>query len=222
MNALTSQIKRPRSTFISGQNICIHTHAADASSRLSIHHETGDMGNQSTEVLDDTSMSPDIPKPKRPRTAYNLFFKDQQEKINQMKLLYKNKSVNAAAIVSVCWKELSPSVKAKYHEMAADDKFRYYEEKSNYEKYMESIKAEAMSQQSGTDHGKGTKATSRDLCDDVQSDDEVRLSQETDDSCQRRNQSTQVSYSPYSCQSIARLASQLDKASIDFLIKALK
>ena len=85
------------------------------------------------EFYDDVSAYQRPATPKRPRTAYNLFFRDQQEKINEMKALFRNKSVNAAAIVSVCWKELRPDKKAYYCILASEDKLRYYREKDEYQ-----------------------------------------------------------------------------------------
>ena len=69
------------------------------------------------------------PKPKRPRTAYNLFFRDNQEKITQMRHHYKKKTLNAAKIVSIWWNEVDPSIKVQYHEIAMEDKYRYCNEK---------------------------------------------------------------------------------------------
>ena len=147
-----------------------------------------------------------------------------------MKQLYGTKSVNAAAIVSVCWKELPPHEKARYHKMAADDKFRYYNEKGEYEKTLKRIKAE-MKEPNCMNSTMTTRFAY------------VESPQETAASCPSPplpqaeprshvecvpmppcvdEQGKEIDLPPYSSQSIAFLASKLDASSIDFLIKALK
>ena len=150
-----------------------------------------------------------------------------------MKCLYGTKSVNAAAIVSFCWKELSPEEKARYHKMAADDKFRYYEEKGEYERRLKRTKVEAKQRSllNATWDGQGPKPPES-LRSCKSSSFELRSS----GSAKRRlvamlqkqrshveeEQRQAIVVPPYSRESIAHLASKLDTSSIDFLIKALK
>lgn len=83
------------------------------------------------------------PKPKRPRTAYNLFFKEQQDKIKELNLYrLDKKALNIPAVVSECWKKMTPSMKIKYDQLAAEDKFRYYNEKIVYQSYLEQQKSD--------------------------------------------------------------------------------
>lgn len=75
--------------------------------------------------------------PKRPRTAYNLFFREQRERLKHMDVYtcYKSRSkgsgsftqqqqtINVPVIVSFCWKAMSPAQKVRYDQMAANGKF---------------------------------------------------------------------------------------------------
>lgn len=151
-----------------------------------------------------------------------------------MKRLCGTKSVNAAAIVSMCWRALSPEEKALYHKMAADDKFRYYKEKGEYERGLKRTKVEAKEHNSlnATWDGKGPglsgplrpckssslfahRESGSAKCSLVAMLQEQRSSRGEE---QRRA----IVVPPYSGESIAHLASKLDASSIDFLIKALK
>lgn len=144
-----------------------------------------------------------------------------------MKKLYGTKSVNAAAIVSVCWKGLPPQEKALYHKLAADDKFRYYNEKSEYEGRLKHIKAE-MKETRFTNPvamvPKGpaspeASSLSQPVPRDIAECDMTILP--SPQLC-GEDLETEVYVSEYSRHSIALVASKLDDASIDFLIKALK
>lgn len=149
-----------------------------------------------------------------------------------MKKLYGTKSVNAAAIVSMCWRELSPQEKSSYHKMAADDKFRYYQEKSDYENHLKCIET-AMAEKHFTNAnistglmGRASTRASPSLpC-------HPRAKASLSEPCEISilpsprlvvlEQEKEIYVPPYSRRSIALLASRLDDASINFLIKVLK
>ena len=165
-----------------------------------------------------------VPKPKRPRTAYNLFFRDQQEKINQMKIVYRNKSVNAAAIVSMRWRKLTPAEKSHYHKMAADDKLRYYNEKTAYHKYVEALESGHRLGPSNDEEGilvthEDETMTSNFHCKTL-GDCNNHFTPQKSPIADR--QYHPIFVPPFSRESIEVLACQLDAKSIDFLIKALK
>lgn len=69
-------------------------------------------------------------KPKRPRSAYNIFisecFQEAKDGPSQVKL----KTVNEN------WKNLSSSQKQVYIQLANDDKIRYYNEMKSWEEQM--------------------------------------------------------------------------------------
>ena len=151
-------------------------------------------------------------KPKRPRTAFNLFFKDQQQKIKAMNL---DSSINAPKLISNLWKtKTPPSVRAFYFSLAAKDKFRYYQEKSDYEDHLKRREEES--------HQDSTSLNNEDL----------------DLPCSRGNSAKSLPYGvcqlgagfPPACivdplctpRSIAVLAEKLDRDSIHFLIRAFK
>ena len=151
-----------------------------------------------------------VSKPKRPRTAYNLFFRDQQERINAIRQ-HNPKASNTAAAVSVYWKNLPASQKAVYFQMATEDKFRYYKQKEEYEQYLERLKekiqAEAMVAEVAPEAVAPEDWRVPEVI--VIRDDDISVEAEVD-------------VPPYSSQAIALLASKLDQQSINFLIKALK
>jgi HMG (high mobility group) box len=82
-----------------------------------------------------------LKKPKRPLTAYNFFFKDQREKIQQeginSPIIYSHKSnghKGLVTIVSSRWQQLSPSIKQHYDALALADRKRYNDEMVHYNK----------------------------------------------------------------------------------------
>ena len=151
-----------------------------------------------------TVPSSGIAKPKRPLTAYNLFFQDEQKKINSTK---EKKPVglaeNTAKLVSLGWETISPERKAYYFQLANEEKFRYYNEKSECNDKVELIDS----------NGKGISSVDTEGNDVVPLEWKVHDGQAHDDS---------IAGSSYSHASIALLASKLDAESIEFLIKALK
>jgi len=161
--------------------------------------------------------------PKRPRTAYNLFFRDQQEKISIMKQ-HDPTSSNSAAAVSVSWKELPPNEKAKYFQMAADDKFRYYNEKTEY--INNSMKNSVDGEKYGSTRGKAMEPSANLKCEETNPTpyhpDEQSSSRKDaahgHDTLLLRDDGVPF----YSRESIALLASKLDAKSIDFIIKVFK
>lgn len=87
---------------------------------------------------------PEVPKPKRPRTSYNLFFKNEQEKLQRLILEGKCgiKRSNIANSISESWKNITPSVRLHYDQLAAEDKFRYMNERIEYKSYIEKRKTQ--------------------------------------------------------------------------------
>ena len=79
---------------------------------------------------------PRVPKPKRPCTAYNLFFRDQYKKLESVG---KNRKV-MAAMISASWKAITPSMRLYYDQMVASDKIRYMNERIEYRNYLELVK----------------------------------------------------------------------------------
>eukprot|EP00977_Amphora_coffeiformis_P009409 scaffold2179_cov165-Amphora_coffeaeformis.AAC.13 len=77
-------------------------------------------------------------KPKRPLTAYNIFFRDERQRLLETLPVLKNvKSKKAhgkisfpdlAKRISREWKRISPASKVHYCELACHDKLRYYRE----------------------------------------------------------------------------------------------
>lgn len=69
-------------------------------------------------------------KPKRPRSAYNIYiaerFQEHKDGTSQVKL----KTINEN------WKNLSSSQKQVYIQLANDDKIRYYNEMKSWEEQM--------------------------------------------------------------------------------------
>lgn len=180
---------------------------------------------------DHRAILPDCPhavmsKPKRPRTAYNLFFRDQQEKINELKVLYNNKSVNSAAIVSECWKSLTPSRKAYYHKLACDDKIRYYNQKNDYNRSAEDAQAVLPEERAGNQAVALESVQIRPRVEEQASYESEAV--RPIEASAVGTAGNQIYETPlydvpsYSSESIARLASQLDADSIEFLIKAFK
>lgn len=70
-------------------------------------------------------------KPKRPLTAYNIFFKDKRQEI-----LRRGSSGGFAALarnIAGMWKLVSPETKAQYLSRAAEDKQRYQREMAQWQ-----------------------------------------------------------------------------------------
>jgi hypothetical protein len=68
---------------------------------------------------------------KRPRSSYAFFMKDSRQQIAE-----SNPDKNPRELMSyiaAAWKSISESDKAKFNEMAAEDKKRYEEEKKSAE-----------------------------------------------------------------------------------------
>jgi len=99
---------------------------------------------KNTETTVDVRIRP-IPgmgvKPKRPRTAYNLFFKDQQANSKAMRqagaVTAGHGSQDMSSLISECWKNISPSQRMHYNRLAVEDKFRHYREKAEYRERMD-------------------------------------------------------------------------------------
>ena len=87
-------------------------------------------------------------KPKRPLTAYNIFFREERQRLLETLPVLKNvKSKKAhgkisfpdlAKRISCEWKRISPSSKVHYCELACKDKMRYYREMEEWRAYRSS------------------------------------------------------------------------------------
>lgn len=154
----------------------------------------------------------DVPKPKRPRTAYNLFFRDCQEKINAIRLYNPNASRSASDISQV-WQELPAIKRAVYVRLATEDKFRYYQEKEAYEEYIECLKQRVQEEDEAE--------IVRDMRVSDSMPEDWRVPEAIDVSHDRAAYEEDLDPT-YSSQAIALLASKLDQQSIDFLVKVLK
>nr|XP_012618285.2 transcription factor A, mitochondrial [Microcebus murinus] len=69
-------------------------------------------------------------KPKRPRSAYNIFVSESFQEAKDSSSQAKLKSINEN------WKNLSSSEKQVYIQLAKDDKIRYYNEMKSWEEQM--------------------------------------------------------------------------------------
>ena len=148
--------------------------------------------------------------------------------------------VNVAKMISDSWKKATPSVRVYYHELAAKDKFRYYNEKNEYGIYQNRLRNQASKRESTTSPPSPTTCPDLDIPPSFPAphDDDVVCQQLAISSTvlpiprarqlQRNCMPTTVHdpefvEGPYcSKRAIADLASQLDDASIDFLIRAFK
>ena len=185
--------------------------------------------------LDRKTCPPDnasVLKPKRPRTAYNLFFKDQLKKLNVGKGDGQLSSKAAPTLVSRKWAMAPTSEKCRYYQLAAHDKFRYCNEKIEYNSFMERLRTE-------TRQIREMHATH--IPEAASHDEDNKHSESSEDASETQAQvqsygslhprptvpfislqEAQDTTRPYSRESIAFLASKLDDRSIDFLIRALK
>lgn len=140
-----------------------------------------------------------VVKPKRPRTAYNIFFRDEQKRMKSMKKDGNGATDNTAKLVSMKWEALPPSKKTLYFQLAVDDKLRYYKEKEEYDMYIEKVNKDK---------------------DESAYPVPEQFQNEIDELAPENWQIPGFVYDED--QSMAILASKLDVDSIDFLIKALK
>lgn len=170
-------------------------------------------GTAETMVPPDPSAE-DVPKPKRPRTAYNLFFRHQQENINDARQRNPKASKTATA-VSACWKNLPHNKKAVYFQMATEDKFRYYKEKHEYATHTMRLKEEMRVGAERAEFAAGAMGHG----DRGHVPAQVHVIRDDKNSTAIPGE---VDVPPFPHEAIALLASQLDQQSIDFLIKALK
>lgn len=170
-----------------------------------------------------------VPKPKRPQTAYNFFFKETQENLKVAK------SCNKVAKIAKLWNALLPSERTKYFHEAAEDKLRYYSEKSRYDDYLKRIESQDPARyKTITAKGKRSKGIKQppvsietDPVYPIRSGQEpaTLLAGDLDRSQIMTVPGSHLSpgNDPYcSPESIALLASKLDATSINFLIRAFK
>ena len=74
------------------------------------------------------SKKTDNPKPRRPLSAYNLFFQERRTRVQETSLRETAKRVSfadIARIVATEWKKTSKSEKAYYEQIAAKEKLRF-------------------------------------------------------------------------------------------------
>lgn len=189
-----------------------------------------------------------VPKPKRPRTAYNIYFRDQQEKLRNSREYYKMKSASIASMIAKTWKHVTPSVRVHYDQLAVQDKYRYYREKVEYQNYLAGCKKAAKDK---------AEASKQARCISVEQNDTTTSSASKNGEPHLGNEMVQSNYTldaetmktsneprhppvqgahehpesltngdtyvpMYSDEAIADLALRLDADSIDFLIRALK
>lgn len=67
-------------------------------------------------------------KVKRPMNAYMLFSKEKRGEIIQQKPELKSKVTEVAKLIGNHWKEMTDEEKAKYQNLALEDKQRYESE----------------------------------------------------------------------------------------------
>ena len=170
-----------------------------------------------------TNTQTTVEKPKRARTAYNIFFKMQQEKLNAARRNGERVD-NTAAAISVHWKNLPPNKRSFYFQLAAEDKFRYYQEKNAYENFLmkqrkesEKVQSEEENSLEPFESATSEEAKAADAVNNMVPED-WRLPEYTFAS----EAANQDSVPTYSRHAIALLASKLDQASVDFIIKVLK
>ena len=175
-----------------------------------------------------------VEKPKRARTAYNLFFRDHQVKLNVLRLRTKLESGNMAAQISRAWKDFPASNKAVYFQMAARDKCRYYKEKKAYDEYLYRVNQErnhvnpagsqgltallAQGQQASIEISPESFASNPVTNAMAMSSTSEQASSTSNPSDTYECEDEEPAFSPAS---IAALANQLDEAEIDFIIRSL-
>lgn len=151
-----------------------------------------------------------------------------------------NKSSNTAAKISERWKQLLPSERAMYFQRAAEDKFRYYSEKREYDDYLATLpkdvaKPAQAKRKKATKAKRAKSASSLDENDSLMEPLQFETAAVPNSLFHLHSCTPQVVNVPvtlvlppkndvphYSRESIAFLASKLDDSSINFLINALK
>ena len=139
-------------------------------------------------------------------------FKDQLQefsKLNKKDKKDKKTKTKVTVFISTLWNKAPMSVRTRYFDMAMQDKFRYYREKSEYEEDLERWQLQQQQQQQQQQVVLNNESTSSNRSD-----------ADGDDST---DASVPEIYDPLSSRdAISHLADQLDTRSIDFLIRALK
>ena len=86
-------------------------------------------------------------KPKRPVSAYSMFFRDQRKRISELKKADPSlRGKPLATLVAHYWKQINPETRLHYDQLAAEDKFRHYAEKMEYSHHLECLKQDVQSQ----------------------------------------------------------------------------
>eukprot|EP00977_Amphora_coffeiformis_P011168 scaffold2671_cov167-Amphora_coffeaeformis.AAC.6 len=75
---------------------------------------------------------PFVRKPKSPRTAYDLFVEDKEREIQGMLSASTISRLNVSALIADWWRNITPSQRNRYTELAEQDKLRYSQEMSEY------------------------------------------------------------------------------------------
>ena len=187
-----------------------------------------------------------VPQPKRPRTAYNLFFRDEQY---QPAAASQQQSKGSGALATrVCdsWAHATPRVRQHYEALAVDDTYRYRQEQAAYRTYLALVQQQQQQQQQRshrqhhiqqqfTERG-GTKplasthpnatttttTTSRPTPSDYLDDGRRPPAQAQAQATTSSEQHATSLPPPCTRHEIAFLASKLDAESIDIIIRVFK
>ena len=137
-----------------------------------------------------------LAKAKRPLSAYNIFFRDQRDHVSNIRRQSPPGEVcpSIAKIISNQWKAITPEVRARYDALAANEKLRDYNERQGWIDYS---KSESLGEES----------------------DPVACYNQTE-SHPNPMPKAQDDDTPWPWESIEDIASKLDPASIDFIIRA--
>ena len=134
-------------------------------------------------------------------------FKDQLQEFSKLNKKDKKTKTKVTEFISALWNKAPMSVRTRYFDMAMQDKFRYYREKSEYEEDLErwQLQQQQQQQQQVVLNNESTSSNRSDV--------------DGDDS----DTSVPEIYDPLSSSdAISHLADQLDARSIDFLVRAFK
>ena len=155
-------------------------------------------------------------------------FRDQQEKMHSVAIKETGKkAVNIATLISESWKHITPSVRLHYDQLAAEDKFRYMNERIEYRTYLERLKGPQGKTKTTKKKPQGDRARPSAILQDqpntataipFSTSENLYLPAAPGGPSEAPTDTTR----PYTAEEMAFLADQLDQESISFLIRALK